>query len=564
MSVTAQQQGGKWRVAVLGRQLDGDLAALAEALAAAGSTEVELSFYDAELLPRAMLLLLGERLDQGGVLKIVTYHALLARSLLRLKLPVRQVAPRAPTQAAAPCRALALAGSAESLDKILHLIRHLPPAEVAVFVLQHIDENQDNLLDQLLKGQSDYQVLMPQSLTPVRPGALYVAPPGYHMKVAHGLVYLTHGPKVQYARPSIDLLFESLAGEYGPAALAVLLCGFGQDGAQGCAALRASGATVLAEHGDDCGAARVMPEAASAAGHADQVLPLAELTSVVAASVAGIAAPPQGALLELFVDALQQHYGLDFRHYQRPSLERRIQQQISQGGHASFAAFQRAVLADPARLERLVAELPIGVTSFFRHPEQFRQLRQDVLPYLASFPLIKLWSAGCASGEEAYSLAILLQELGLLERSHLFATDLNPHLLEQARSGLFPAAALELNRSQYLASGGPASFDDYLAPGRRLLDIAPTLRQKVLFHRHSLTADGSFNEFQLIVCRNVLIYFDAELQRQVLQHFARSLHADGFLVLGPQDGLNLAAREQGFIPHGGSNSVYRRAEGRHG
>ncbi|MYM30923.1 hypothetical protein GTP58_21535 [Duganella sp. CY15W] len=563
MSVSVQQQGSKWRIAVLGRALDDDCAALADALALPAHADVELTFYDAEQLPRAMILLLGQRLDQGADLKIVAYHVLLARSLLRLKLPVRQVTPRAPQPAATPCRALALAGSAGSLDKILHLISCLPLADVAVFVVQHIDENQENLLDQLLKSRTEYLVLMPQQLTPIRPGTLYIAPPGHHMKVAHGLVYLTRDRKIQYSRPSIDLLFESLAGEYGPAALAILLCGFGQDGTQGCAMLRAAGATVLAEDGDDCAEARVMPEAASTAGHVDLVLPLAGLASVMAATVAGIKAPPRGTLLALFLEALQQHYGLDFRQYQQASLERRMQLQMTQGGYTSFAAFQRAVLSDTGRLERLVAELPVGVTAFFRHPEQFRQLRQDVLPYLASFPLLKLWSAGCASGEEAYSLAILLQELGLLERSHLFATDINPHMLEQARSGLFPAEALELNRHQYLASGGPASFDDYVAPGRHFLDIAPPLRQKVLFHRHSLTADGSFNEFQLIVCRNVLIYFDAELQRQVLQCFARSLHVDGFLVLGPQDGLNLAAREQGFVPHGSGNCVYRRAEGCH-
>ncbi|MQA37091.1 chemotaxis protein CheB [Rugamonas aquatica] len=563
MSVAAQEQGGKWRIAVLGRELEADGDRLAAALDAPAEQEIELIFYDADQLPRAILDLLAARLERGGLLKIVAYHVLLARSLMRLSLPVRHVAPQPVRAAAVRCRALALCGSAESLDKILHLVGHLPLADVAVFVVQHVDENQQNLLDQLLKTRTNYLVVMPQQLMPVKPGTIHVAPPGYHMKVAHGLVYLTRDRKVQYSRPSIDLLLESMAYEYGEAALAVVLCGYGCDGVDGCAALRAAGASVLVEDGAECGDARVMPDAVHVAGHADHVLALAPLTSVVAATVAGPDAAPEGKLLNLFLDALAQQYGHDFRHYQRASLQRRIQLLMGQCGHAGFDQFQRALLSDAALFERLEAELPVGVTSFFRHPAQLRQLREDVLPYLASFPLIKLWSAGCSSGEEAYSLAIMLEELGLLERSHLFATDMNPYLLDQAKSGLFPAGSLALNRSQYQASGGRGGFDDYLSPGRRFLEIVPRLCQKVLFHRHSLTGDGSFNEFQLIVCRNVLIYFDVELQRQVLQRFARSLHVDGFLVLGPQDGLNLVALEQGFVPHPGGNYVYRRAEGHH-
>ena len=564
MSVTTQHQGGKWRVAVLGREPEADCDQLAEALELPAGQQVELTFYDAEQLPRAVIDLLAARLERGGRLAIVVYHALLARTLLRLALPVRQIAPQAPPRTTATrCQALALCGSADSLDKILHLVGHLPLAEVAVFVLQHVDEHQQNLLDQLLKRRTDYLVVMPQQLMPVKPGTIYVAPPGFHMKVAHGLVYLTGDRKVQYSRPSIDLLLESMAYEYGAAAVAVMLCGYGRDGVDGCAALRAAGGAVLVEDGAECNDARAMPDAVSAAGHADQVLTLDGLSSVLAATVTGPDAAPQGVLLNLFLEALVQQYGHDFRHYQRASLQRRIQLLMRQCGHASFDQFQRVLLSDPALFERLVAELPVGVTSFFRHPQQLRQLREDVLPYLASFPLIKLWSAGCSSGEEAYSLAVVLEELGLLDRSHLFATDMNPYLLDLAKSGLFPAAALPLNRSQYLSSGGRGAFDDYLAPGRRFLAVTPRLRQKVLFHRHSLTGDGSFNEFQLIVCRNVLIYFDAELQRQVLQCFARSLHVDGFLVLGPQDGLNLIALEQGFVPHPGGNYVYRRGEGHH-
>lgn len=564
MSITLQKKAKLRRIAVIGR-LDtpadrSELLAMLDANAATSGEKdisVELNFYDADTLPAEIVEALSNRLYQDRPLSIVAYHALLAHSLMRLGLPVRQVSSRVERAAPEHSRALALAGSAQSLDKILHIVAHLPLSDAAVFVLQHVQEDQLNLLDQLLKTRTEYSVVMPQALMPVKTGSIYVAPPGYHMKVAHGLIYLTRDRKIQFARPSIDVLFESLAAEYGAGVLAALLCGYGEDGVAGCAALRAAGSGVIVEDGGECEPARAMPDAARAAGHYDCVLKFPAIASVFAAAVAGEKAAPCGPLLELFLEALHRQYGYDFRGYQRDSLERRFKNLMSQFGLQRFAEFQRGVLSDAGLFERLCAELSVGVTSFFRHPEQFRLMREEIIPYLASFPMIKIWSAGCSTGEEAYSLAIVLDELGLLERSHLFATDINRYLLELAKSGLFPLGPLDTNRENYLASGGPRLFDDYVAPAGRFLKARPGLQQRILFHRHSLADEGSFNEFELIVCRNVMIYFNAELQQRVLRRFAQSLHADGFLLLGPQDGLNLVAREQGFVPLKAGSNVYR-------
>lgn len=563
MSIGVQEGETLRRFAILGHlERAGEpgelLARLREALPAGqAGTVLELDFYDADTLPREVIEALADLLDRGAKLKIVAYRALLRHSLMRLDLPVSQAPGQPPRVSLGSCEALVLAGSAQSLDKILYIVGHLPEGGAAVFVAQHVQEDQVNLLDKLLKVHTDYRVLMPRHLMPIEPGTVYVAPPGHHMKVAHGLVYLTHDRKIQFARPSIDALFESVAGEYGERALAVLLCGYGQDGVAGCAALRAAGACVLVEDGDECAPARMLPEAARDAGAFDQVLKYPAIASVAAAAVAGAGAAPGGGLLALFLEAIQSQYGYDFRGYQRDSLERRIRTLICAFGVSGFADFQRAVLAEPALFQRLLAEMSVGVTEFFRHPEQFRRLREEILPYLASFPLIKVWSAGCASGEEAYSLAILLDELGLLEKSRIFATDINPYLLELAKAGLFPREPLATNRENYLASGGPRLFDAHVAPGGHFLRAAPRIREPVSFFRHSLAQGGVFNEFQLILCRNVLIYFDAELQAQVLRCFARSLHRDGFLVLGPRDGLQHLAKTLGFTAYGSGGHIYR-------
>jgi len=387
---------------VLGRRLmpedaDGLLAALAD------PAPLCLSFYDLDTLPGEIIEAMAYRIDKHGPgLSIKAYHAALAHQLMRLGMPVLRIDPVQQVAEMLPqaCRAVALAGSAQSLDKICYTVARLPLSQVAVFVLQHVQEDQINQLDKLLRTRTDYRVLMPQHLTRVEPGTLYVAPPGHHMKVAHGLVYLTRDARRQWARPAIDALFESLAGEYGAQAIALLFCGLGNDGVEGCAAMKKAGALVLVEDGNECGVARAMPDAAQSAGHSHAVLGRSGMACVAACVLQG---DPQGfsgmgahdgALLDLFLEALFDQYGYDLRNYQRDSLTRRIQQAIRQLGWRTLTQFVVAVLSDPRQFERLCIELPVGVSSFFRHPQQWQELRQTILPSLGSFPLIKLWCAG--------------------------------------------------------------------------------------------------------------------------------------------------------------------------
>ncbi|CAK0781044.1 chemotaxis protein methyltransferase CheR [Gammaproteobacteria bacterium] len=562
MSITVREHHRLYKFTILGRlEQSGEqqelLAQLTTLPVGEAETSVELDFYDADTLPREVIEALARLLARGTRVKIVAYHALLSHSLIRLGLPVSQASRQPLRVPLGQCKVLALAGSAQSLDKIMHIVGHLPEGDVTVFVAQHVQEDQVNLLDKLLKLCTNYRVLMPHHLIPIKPGTVYVAPPGHHMKVAHGLIYLTRDRKIQFARPSIDVLFESVAREYGAQSLVALLCGYGQDGVAGCAALEAAGACVLIENGDECAPARVLPDNAGNASAFKQVLKYPAITSIAAAAVAGANAAPIGNLLELFLDAIKSQYGHDFRGYQRGSLERRIRNLSSDFNLGNFADFQLAVLTEPALFQRLLAEISVSVTGFFRHPEQFRLLREKIMPYLTSFPLIKIWSAGCATGEEVYSLAIMLDELGILEKSRIFATDINPYLLELAKAGLFPVENLALNREHYLAGGGLRHFDAQVPVVGHFLKADNRLRERILFYQHSLAHDGIFNEFQLILCRNVLIYFDTDLQKRVLGLFAKSLHHDGFLVLGPKDGLQHLVLSQGFTMYGQNSHIYR-------
>ncbi|MDD5175419.1 MAG: chemotaxis protein CheB [Sterolibacterium sp.] len=562
MNISVQSTGttngtGVRRVSLLGR-LDRpeEATELCRLLAGPDSQPLDISCFDADTLPADVIEAIAAALDRGVDVKVRAYRPLLAHGLSRLSLPVLPVPPSPPRALLERCRAVALAGSANSLDKILAIVGALPESNAAIFIAQHVQEDQPNLLDRLLEVLTDYTVLMPQNLMAIKPHTIYVAPPGHHMKVAHGLVYLTRDRKISYARPSIDVLFESLAAEYGADALVALLCGYGQDGLAGCAAVHAAGGCVLVEDGSECEGAGMLPDSAISAGHFDHLLKHRAIASIVAAAVSPRSRTAEGPLLDLFLGAVHEHTGYDFRSYQHGTLERRIANLIRSSGFISFFDFQRAALSNPQVTQRLLTELSINVTEFFRHPEQFLRLRQEVLSYLASFPLIKVWSAGCATGEEAYSLAMLLDELGLLEKSRIFATDINPYLLELAQAGLFPREGLEKSRNNH-AEAGYTDFARHIEDHGRYLKVAERYRERVLFHHHALGQDGVFNEFQLIICRNVMIYFSPAMQRRVFGLFAQSLHREGFLVLGPSDGLKWLAQECQFKPVAGGENIYR-------
>ncbi|MDD1622064.1 MAG: hypothetical protein LUQ11_11345 [Methylococcaceae bacterium] len=558
MSITVQETTGIRRIGVLGELTDPVCHRdLLNALAQRDERKVEITFYDARTLPGDVLETLLDLSASSVPLKIVTYHNYLLYHLMRMGLPALGELAGGTLPVVSEVTAVVLGGSADSLDKILAIIEVLPASKAVVFIVQHILENEPSRLDNLLQVRTDYRVELPQHLTAVVPGTIYIAPPGHHMKVAHGMVYLTRDKKINYARPSIEVLFTSVAREYRQSSLGVLLCGYGNDGVAGLKSIKDQGGLVLVENSDDCGA-RNLTDAGIASGAFDHVLSLPELRCFVASAVAGRSQNFSQPLIDLLLEAVFSRYGYDYRNYQPGTVQRRLNKLLNQKGWPDFFTLQREILTDPDAFEQMFLELSINVTAFFRHPEQFRVLREKVLPYLDSFSSIKIWSAGCANGEEAYSLAILLDELGMLDKTQIFATDINPYQLEEAKNGLYPLEHFDEGQRNYRVSGGQRCLEDWLTVGKGYLKMGPRLPKHLVFYQHSLEHDGSFNEFQLIVCRNVLIYFHPELQQRVMELFYSSLHRDGFLVLGPSEGIVAGEGERFFIPYAKHEKIYRR------
>ena len=250
--------------------------------------------------------------------------------------------------------------------------------------------------------------------------------------------------------------------------------------------------------------------------------------------------------IRLLLEAIFQKYGYDFRNYSGTHIRRRIRRRQEISAMESIPAMQHRLLNDNDFFHTLLYDLSINVTEMFRDPSFYLALRRKVVPILATYPFIKVWHAGCASGEELYSMAILLREEGLFQRIQLYGTDFNDMILRKAKEGVVPARVIKEYTENYQQSGGKNSFSDYYTAryDRALLD--PELREKILFANHNLVTDQVFGEMQIIVCRNVLIYFSRELQERVLTLFSKSLCRGGILCLGSRETMRFSNKAKKF------------------
>lgn len=250
--------------------------------------------------------------------------------------------------------------------------------------------------------------------------------------------------------------------------------------------------------------------------------------------------------INILLDDIMDLYGYDFTNYSKASIKRRVNRLFSLDKFPSFAEFRYHLRTNSDYIIRFVEQITVNVTEMFRDPSFYKALREQVFPHLGTYPFIRIWIAGCSTGEEAYSVAILLKELNLLNKSLIYATDINPDVLEQARKGIFPLSQMKQYSENYNLSGGSRDFSEYYSANYNLAKIDETLKSKMIFSTHNLVSDHSFNEFQLILCRNVLIYFDKNLQAKVFSLFDQSMENLGFLALGSKETLRFSSIARNF------------------
>ncbi|WP_458121289.1 CheR family methyltransferase [Paenibacillus sp. Z6-24] len=262
--------------------------------------------------------------------------------------------------------------------------------------------------------------------------------------------------------------------------------------------------------------------------------------------------------IDLLLEGVHRLYGYDFRNYARASLTRRVWHHIHAENLKSVSALQEKVLHDRSCFERFVQNLSIPVTEMFRDPQLFRMFREKVIPLLRTYPYIRIWHAGCSTGEEVYSMAILLHEEGLLDKARIYATDMNNRSLQQAREGVFGIDRMQLYTKNYLEAGGTRSFSEYYTAKYQSVIFQPFLRKHIIFAEHNLATDRSFNEFNVIFCRNVMIYFDDKLRERVHGLFHESLSRFGILVLGSKESMQFTGYSDSYEPLDRLEKVYRK------
>ncbi len=538
----------------------------------ANVNSVHITFFDTRVLPlkifEKLALMMNDRalkknkanskINESNSLFVKIYVLQRFLSSYLLKLGVRNTFVPSKTlreQNTFFIKAIAIGGSAESLEKIFTIVENLPSANISVFIVQHIKDDVPNLLGPLLKKRTSYNVLTPNKIIRIEENTIYVAPSGCHMKVSDGFIYLTKEPPVNYARPSIEILFESLSHEYRDGLLAIILSGYGKDGCKSLGLLKKNRSKIIVEDPDEC-IAKDLPKNCIDTGNFDHKFKMNQIVDFISGQLNRYKISDSD--LERFLKNLYSIYGYDFRDYQKESIKRRINLVMIDEKFENFISFQMEILNNQELFKDLFLGFSINVTEFFRNPEVFRGIKENVFPNLKSYPYVKIWCAGCSTGEEIYSLAILLEEAGLLNKTQIYATDFNPYVLEEAKNGLYPAGIFNRLQNKYFIAGGVKKFENYFENRKQYVKINDSLKRNILFFQHSLVGSGVLNEFQLILCRNVLIYFNQSLQERVFKLFSDSLDISGFLILGDKEDINIGSGNRYFSICCRDTKIYRK------
>ncbi|WP_129628393.1 chemotaxis protein CheB [Candidatus Oscillochloris fontis] len=433
-------------------------------------------------------------------------------------------------------RVVGVGASAGGLEAFSEFLRHTPSDTGMAFVfIQHLDPQHTSMLPELLAPHTSMSVNAICDQTPVAPNYVYLIPPNTVVTIAKGILYLDP-PASHGLRLPINHFFRSLAEDQAERAVGIVLSGTGSDGTEGLAAIHACGGTTIAQIPTSA-AYPQMPQSAIAWGVVDHVLDIAAMPSLLVASIQPQPNPSSETTLHKILSLIKQSTGHNFIHYKHATLQRRIAGRMQQLRITNIETYLEHMQQDCSEVNRLFRDLLIGVTEFFRDADAFEALAPTVFTNLLrgrdAHAILRIWVPGCATGEEAYSLAIMLHEyLAQLETAptvQIFATDIDEAALVVARRGYYDASS-----TNHISPKRLARYFEVDGTGYR---IAKFLRELCLFSLHNLISDPPFGRMDLIACRNLLIYFDADLQRQIIPTFHYALAPNGYLFLGSAESV---------------------------
>lgn len=436
---------------------------------------------------------------------------------------------------------IALTGSADSSEKIHEILRELPYCEsLSICIVQHISHDAQLIYDKVLQDLTHYKVQYAEQGMKVTGGNVYIAQPDHHLRIKNGLFELTQDKAVSFARPSIDVTLTSLAEEYGSSAVGVVLCGYSIDGVAGAQYAVNKNMPLIIEEEKEC-AAHELIKHIKESGHYHLEVAMPKLICMLS-----IFSSSEKHLFEHYFNCIYSQYGYDFRNYVLESVKRRIDAAIHKYQCRSQRQFLISTLNYKRKFKRLLMELSISTSYFFREPSSWCFIRDMIISQWSTQNHIKIWSAGSSTGKEAYSMAMLAEQTGILKKCLIYATDMNKNSLLIARNALYPLDEINLFEENFKAGGGHGDIQRYVNKEAHFFSIAPRLRETVFFFRHNLATEACMNTFDLIFFNNVQIYFNQFLRDSVLELLKNSLTIGGYLIIGENENISGLQQERYF------------------
>lgn len=425
-----------------------------------------------------------------------------------------------------------IGGSANSSQKIIDILSRMNTLKFTTFIIQHINSKSTPIFDSILSQHVEAQVIYAKDKMRVKPSTIYIAPANKHLEVCDNTIFLNNLKQVNYARPSISVSFDALSKHYKEKAIFLLECGHGEDGVDSLYGVRQNNATVLIQDSSQC-KAKSIPLSAYKSREYDYKLNVENIIEYM--KIMSMSFENKYQLITYLFDAIYKKYEYDFRSYQKEYVQRRLFIFMIKHNIKDLKVAMVLILFYKPAFKSLFLDLSINVTEFFRDEKSLNRICQILKNEYINTHKIKIWSAGCSNGKEVYSMGIILKQLGLFEKSLIYATDFNPVVIQEAKNGIYPLKYFHKAKQNYEKLGFNNILDEYFDMNDKFVQIKENIKKNILFFTHNLEKDSVFNEFDIIECKNVLIYFNDILKIKILDLLYESLKFGGYLALGASE-----------------------------
>ena len=480
-------------------------------------------------------ILYKEIFEKDKKIEIVTYRYKLSRYLHKLGFDVtfKQFKPNSALNLD-DVELVLIGGSADSTLKIIEIVKNITLTNLTLVIVQHIEKNKVGDFDKILSNYTNYKVTYVKDGENIKKGVIYLAPNNKHLKIKDEKFVLCDDKKYNFAKPSISLSYESFSTYYQSKLLVIQECGYNFDGVDKLEYLKENKTKIIIQDETEC-EAKSMVITAFNSGFYHHLLNIKNIILYLKLLEKKI---DKSNFIQILLDMIFEKYGYDFRLYQMSMIERRLNIFMLKYGIKEFKDTIEVILFDKKMFREFFAEISINVTELFRNPAFFSETVEFLNDNFRKSYNIKIWSAGCSSGEEVYSIAILLKKNNMLKKSIIYATDFNKTVLEEAKNGFLSYDSYNIAKQNYNLVDSTDDLDKYFIKNNNFIKIKQDIQEKILFFQHNLAIDSSFNEFDTIICKNVIIYFNIELQKRVFELFYNSLKFGGFLIIGESEQLH--------------------------